>query len=410
MSGADSSGAPGSVPLGSDRAGEPPGRLPGIEERRRLVAQSLRVGNPTPGLTALPPQADPRVECQIELELDQIQPYADNPRRQPNPRHTEIRESIRVSGIRNPLTVTRRPGEALFTVEAGGNTRLAALRELWEETGHESFRRLKVIFRPWRSELHVLSGHLIENEQRGEICFWDRARGLNRLRHQLQAERGVVLSLRQLQQEFVELGLTVNITTLAHAIFAIERLASLAEVWPGMTGLDIKLIQPRINALRRQALERHRLDDEAFFAKIIEPVLASLSARPGEVVNLRAEALCAAFERALAGWGDAAEQGLPVAAYPTASDHGSRLYAAVQALADSVGLREALTPAPAQPLGYALAPGATPVNPAQTRLCSLLEWLADADPAALRRLDEVLRLTRAARREASVSTHAGERR
>ena len=53
-----------------------------------------------------------------------------------------------------------------FVVEAGGNTRLLAIRQLWAETREPRFHKLGVLFRPWRSESHVLTAHLIENEQR----------------------------------------------------------------------------------------------------------------------------------------------------------------------------------------------------------------------------------------------------
>ena len=100
----------------------PVGRQLSIDERRRLVAESLRVGNPDSRSGDLPAQADPRQECQIELPVDAIRPYEDNPRRSGNERFEDIKASVRANGIRTPLTVTRRPGEAHFIVEAGGNT------------------------------------------------------------------------------------------------------------------------------------------------------------------------------------------------------------------------------------------------------------------------------------------------
>jgi hypothetical protein len=73
-------------------------------------------------------------EHQIELTVDEIRPYENNPRRSANVKLDDIKESIRTSGLRSPLTVTQRPGESHFIVEAGGNTRLLALRQLWAET------------------------------------------------------------------------------------------------------------------------------------------------------------------------------------------------------------------------------------------------------------------------------------
>ncbi|MFM8864185.1 MAG: ParB family protein, partial [Limnohabitans sp.] len=164
-----------------------------VDERRRLVAESLRVGNPGNNARDLAGQVDPRTESQIELAVDEIQPYEHNPRRATNAKFDDIKESIRTSGLRSPLTVTRRPGESHFIVEAGGNTRLLALRQLWAETRDPRFRRLVVLYRPWRSESHVLTAHLIENEQRGEMTFWDKACGIVALKSRLEAEQGRTL-------------------------------------------------------------------------------------------------------------------------------------------------------------------------------------------------------------------------
>ena len=46
-----------------------------VDERRRLVAESLRVGNPGNNARDLAGQVDPRAESQIELAVDEIQPY-----------------------------------------------------------------------------------------------------------------------------------------------------------------------------------------------------------------------------------------------------------------------------------------------------------------------------------------------
>ena len=52
-----------------------------VDERRRLVAESLRVGNPGNNARDLAGQVDPRAESQIEIAVDEIQPYEHNPRR-----------------------------------------------------------------------------------------------------------------------------------------------------------------------------------------------------------------------------------------------------------------------------------------------------------------------------------------
>ena len=271
-----------------------------IEERRRLVAESLQVGNPANRAKDLPEQADPRQDCQIELRVDEIRPYEHNPRRVNNAKFAEIKESIRTTGIRNPLTVTRRPGEKHFIVEAGGNTRLLAIQQLWAETRDPRFEKMTVLFRPWRSEGHVLVAHLIENEQRGEMTFWDKANGVLALKAQLEEEKGRTLSLRQLEEELKAAGFPVNTATLAHYAYATARLRILGDAVLGLSGLDVKTIQPRLNLMKRYAHMRAALEEAALYAGVFEPVFRRHADRYRDAGTFSALELCQACEEALA--------------------------------------------------------------------------------------------------------------
>jgi len=249
------------------------------EIRRRLVTQSLRVGNPVTATPALPAEIDPREDSPIELRLDQIQEYEHNPRRITNAKFSEIKESIRAVGLRNPLTVTRRPGETHFIVEAGGNTRLLALQELWVETGDARFGTLTVFFRPWRTESHVLTAHLIENEQRGDLTYWDKANGIMALRTLLEKERGGPLSLSQLEEELRGLGYSVSKAALGFYAFAVQRLGRLGEALPFLTGEVVKRLQQRFNRLKRYAELCHDVTEADLNAEVIEPVLEESAAQ-----------------------------------------------------------------------------------------------------------------------------------
>lgn len=248
-----------------------------LDERSRRVAESLSVGNPGNNARSLPPQASLRAECQIELGIEEIRPYEHNPRRNRNAKFEDIKESIRAGGLRSPFTVTQRPGETHYIVEAGGNTRLLALRQLWAETKDPRFRRLVVLFRPWRSETQVLTAHLIENEQRGDMSFWDRATGIVALKTRLEAEQGRALTLRPLEEALHGLGLAVNTATLALYLYATERLRALGEVVPDLAGLDVKTLQPRLNALRRYALARAGIEEDALYGEVFEPVFRTMA-------------------------------------------------------------------------------------------------------------------------------------
>ena len=275
-------------------------RQPSIEERRKLVSESLNVGNPANNARELPEVADPKFDCQMELAVDAIKSYDRNPRRANNAKFDEIKESIRVSGIRNLLTVTRRPGEADFIVEAGGNTRLLAIQQLWAETNDPRFQKITVMFRPWRSESHVLTAHLIENEQRGELTFWDMANGVMALKAQLETEKGRALSLRELEEELKRLGLSTNRSNLSRCQFATEKLSALGAAASSLSGLDVRIIQPRLNLIKRYAEKRAGTPEPQLYAQVLNPVFERHRDRYAQTRAVNATSLCQDCEEALA--------------------------------------------------------------------------------------------------------------
>jgi ParB family protein of integrating conjugative element (PFGI_1 class) len=285
----------------------PRSRQPSIEERRRLVSESLNVGNPPNNARALPEVADLKFDCQMELEVDAIKPYDRNPRRANNAKFAEIKESIRVSGIRNPLTVTRRPGDGSFIVEAGGNTRLLAIQQLWAETKDSRFQKIIVMFRPWRSESHVLTAHLIENEQRGELTFWDMANGVMALKAQLESEKGRALSLRELEEELKRLGLSTNRSSLSRWQFATVKLGALGAAASSLSTSDVKIIQPRLNLMKRYAEKRAGTSEAQLYEQVLKPVFERHRHRYTQAYAVNATGLCRDCEEALAEYfGEAA--------------------------------------------------------------------------------------------------------
>jgi ParB family protein of integrating conjugative element (PFGI_1 class) len=283
-----------------DVATAPGSRRPTLEDRRRLVASSLSVGNPGNNARKLLDAIDLCQECQIEIPITNIRPYDRNPRRADNLKFAEIKESIRATGIRTPLTVTRRPGDSHFIVESGGNTRLLAIQQLSEETRDPRFEKIAVVFRPWRSESHVLTAHMVENEQRGEMSFWDKACGIVALKGEFEAEQGSALSLRELGEALKRSGLAKDHTTLAHYFFATERLRPLGEAIPELSGLHVKTIQPRLNALKRYAQTAAGLDEHLLYATVLGPVLRQTAERYRPGGGFSAPGFCDACEEALA--------------------------------------------------------------------------------------------------------------
>lgn len=124
-----------------------------------------------------PASSDPLRSKHMPVTLDDLEPYDKNPRRKRNPLYDEIKASIRVRGLDAPPDITRRPDageDAPYMMCRGGNTRLAILRELYEETGDRKFFSIKCMFHPWVDEIDALVGHLIENDMRGGMILRDR--------------------------------------------------------------------------------------------------------------------------------------------------------------------------------------------------------------------------------------------
>jgi len=233
--------------------------------------------------------------ARILVPVMQIRPYDRNPRRSINPKFDEIKESIRAVGLLTPFNVTRRPNEEHYIVCGGGNTRLVILQQLFQE-GHKQFEKVEVGFRSWRGEADAIAGHIGENDQRGDMCFWDKAVGILEIKSALEAESNAALSLRQFEAELKRLGLQVSVTNIALMKFALDRLEPLGQ---RLTGLDVKRIQPRVNALRRLAA-LWEIEEAPFYEEIINPVMHEHALALAPESGAEAERLMRRWEAALA--------------------------------------------------------------------------------------------------------------
>ncbi len=233
--------------------------------------------------------------ARILVPVLQIRPYDRNPRRAINPHFEEIKASIRAVGLLTPFNITRRPAEAHYMVCGGGNTRLTILQQLFRE-GDSRFEQVELTFKAWHGDAEAIAGHLGENEQRGEMCFWDRAAGIMDVKAALEAQGGAPLSLRQFEAELKRLGLPVALANISLMKFALDRLAPLGQ---RLTGLDVKRLQPRMNLLKRFAA-LWEMDETVFQARIVDPFLHEhvLSLEPE--TGAEAERLMRRWESALA--------------------------------------------------------------------------------------------------------------
>lgn len=176
---------------------------------KKMLAEPFRHQKPIEKLT------DPISDQSMVVTLDQLKTYEHNPRRTRNPKYDEIKQSILSRGLDQPPPITKRPGESHYIIRNGGNTRLAILKELWEETKDERFYRIQCLFKPWESEISTLVGHLAENELHGELKFIEKALAVSEMKKLYEEDEKQKISTRNLIERLKEDGYPIS-KTLAH--------------------------------------------------------------------------------------------------------------------------------------------------------------------------------------------------
>jgi len=231
----------------------------------------------TPRATALPAPVTTPGTGELRLPISEIDPYDRNPRTGRNPEFEAIKESIRQRGIDSPIGVTCRPGAARYMVAAGGNTRLLATRELYEETQDPRFSTIPAVVRAWQSESHALIGHLIENETRGDLSFIERARAVRAASELLTAEGGQLLSQRQLAETLKGRGYRVSQGLISQYEYVVDRLAeAIPQALAAGLGKHPIVRLRQLDAAVRKVWDRRQLGGpemyEAIFAHALQQV------------------------------------------------------------------------------------------------------------------------------------------
>lgn len=165
----------------------------------------------------------PLTDMPMLITLEQLRPYEHNPRFIRNPFYDDIKASIRERGLDQPPPITRRPGETHFIIRNGGNTRLAILGELWQETRDERFFRIHCLFRPWSNEITVLLGHLAESDLHGQLTFIERALAVAKLKTMLESD-GATLSQRELARRLAVGGYPISQSHISRMLDTLEHL------------------------------------------------------------------------------------------------------------------------------------------------------------------------------------------
>ena len=269
------------------------------EEVRARMRDSLNIPNPPNAAAGIAPNSM-LDGTRHEIPLSKIRCYDRNPRKSSNEAFDEIKASLAATGRESlELWVTQRPGQDWYMPYRGGNTRLTAIQELFQ-AGDSRWERLIVTYKVWVSEADTLAQHLIENNNRADMTFWDKACAyLVDMRAEIEREVGGTVSIRRLEDELAKRGVGVGKSQISRFQFAVERLQ---QIGPYLSGEQVKQLQPAINLQARLA-EKFGLDD-AGFQTVLDSVLEALRAQLEESEEksdgVRADALLPALEAALA--------------------------------------------------------------------------------------------------------------
>lgn len=235
--------------------------------------------------------SDPIVDTPMVLTLDDVLPYDDNPRTTRNPKYEEIKASIKARGLDTPPPVTRRPGEQKHRIRNGGNTRLAILKELYQETGDERFYRFHCLFRPWdevRGEILTLVGHLAENDLKGDLKFIERAVGIDKAKAHYEAETGQAVSQRELSRRLAADGYPVS---QSHISRMLDTIRYLLPAIPGMlySGLGKPQIEKLLSLRKTSSAcwENHYKGEAIEFEMLFQDVLAQFEGDADEFLFQR---------------------------------------------------------------------------------------------------------------------------
>jgi len=228
----------------------------GVEQMRAALNAEMQAANANRSATGTGnplPAAEPGEfgtgTAIIRLRVSEVDAYDDNPRTEPNGKYAEIRESIRVRGLDHRLVVTKRPGASRYMLAKGGKTRLEILQELAAEDPRFEYQDFDVV--PYKSESELLVAHIVENNQRDGMSFWDTANGYLKLRDKRSRELGREISLKDFAAELKSQGLDADRLALGDFDFLVNELAPLGQMATRLSRNDIRSnLRPQHLSLR----------------------------------------------------------------------------------------------------------------------------------------------------------------
>lgn len=264
-------------------------KKPSAEERQKILRENMmvsQINNTSPeynrSTDEIKQSHDDQQARLISVNLMQLRPFDGNPRKTKNPKFDDIKESIRMRGLDFAPNITKRPGEDFYIIADGGNTRLQALNELWEETHDPKFWSIRCLFKPWKNEgdLSCLIGHLAENDLRGDLSFVERALAIADIKTMYEKQENAFYSHRQLSERLKADGYGISHPVL----FRMEQ--CLTYLYPAIPNVLLAgMGKPQIEkllVLRNNALSfwKKQSAQESEFNTLWQQVLSTFDADP----------------------------------------------------------------------------------------------------------------------------------
>ena len=181
----------------------------------------------------------------FEITLDEVKLYDHNTRTNPNALYDEIKQSIKMRGLDNNPTITKRPGDSQYMIMNGGNTRLQILKDLYQDTQVQIQRaekednkkltqelqleadyyyRHKWLYKKFVSDLDCFSGHIVENEQRADTLFIDKVLAVTKFREFFKNQDIDIKSNRTIAAHITQHGWSISHASVGIMLFAIDEL------------------------------------------------------------------------------------------------------------------------------------------------------------------------------------------
>ena len=261
------------------------------KSKRPSFANNLLISTPKQSSidTSTPQKAIPGLF--MNVEIDKIDFFDKNPRKHHDPEiYEQIKASIRASGVQQPVHITQRPNSDRYVLAQGGNTRLSIVKELYAETNDSRFAAIPCIFVEYTNETDIQIAHLIENEQRQEMCFWDKARAYAEVKEIFQRTLNKEMSQRETVTVFSSHGLSISRTLLVNFFFAADNLQALGNLAQYLSNAKTAEIRKSYSQLKKQI-------NDADFDEWWHKALADFATTYNEKMDFDADVLCDYLEQ-----------------------------------------------------------------------------------------------------------------